>query len=120
MCKQKLFVIVAAVIGIIALFLPFVSFMGMSANALKYGSDGYILLGLFVVPAALCFLGKLQENLKKPIMIVILIFAILALGVLVLNLVNALELISMLGIGFWLAMVASIAIPAVVFVFKNK
>jgi len=124
MCKQKLFVIVTAVVGVVALFLPFVSFMGISANAFSMDSIySYVLIAGFAIPIVLVFLGSPAAALNKISAIGIIVCALAVLTILILNMVNLLQYelgLGVLGIGFWLALIAGFALPVVAFMFKNK
>ena len=122
MSKQKLFVISAAAAGIIALFLPVVKIMDVSANAMKTGSLGYILLVMFGVSLLLCLTGKPTAALKKGSIIGIVVCAVIALLFLLLNIANLPSGMGLgvLGAGFWLALLASVALPVFAFVLKNK
>jgi len=122
MSKQKLLVIATAALGILSLFLPFVKVLGTSVNAMKgAGALSKFLLVMYGVSIALTLLGKPADNVKKGSMIGIIICAAIALLFLFLNMANVAEMgMSVLGIGFWTAIIATLAMPIVMFVFKNK
>ena len=122
MSKQKLSVIVTAAIGIVAiLFLPFIKF-GISRNILSALPEfGVPLLLAFGAVLILALLAK-EAPFKKGFLIGILVCAIIAflvLAIIYLALADA-GGTRMLASGFWLAMLTSIAIPVVLFAFKNK
>jgi hypothetical protein len=64
MHKQRLFMLIAAGIGALACFLPWVNAPILGAVAGTQGSDGYVCLGLFVGAGALALLGDRTKPLS--------------------------------------------------------
>jgi len=75
MHKQRLFIVIAAVVGIVSAFLPWarVSMFGMSVSATGMdGGDGWLSLGLFAAAAGLAFTSGnrnlvLEGSMKKAV-----------------------------------------------------
>ena len=129
MSKQRMFVIAAAAVGIISLFLPFasVTMLGITSSfsTIGTGALGYLLMVMFAVSLLLALLGKPSTSLKMGSIIGIIICAAIALLFLLMNAASAGDaggdaVEVSLGIGFWLAMLVCVAMPVLAFVFKNK
>jgi len=67
MSKQRMVLIIASVIGIVAAFLPWVSItiLGVTATVSGIEGDGMITLILFIIVGVICVLGNRAEPLGK-------------------------------------------------------
>ncbi|WP_066755807.1 hypothetical protein [Crocinitomix algicola] len=122
MHKQRLAVIVAAGLGMVATFLPWakVSMFGMSISVKGTEGDGWISLALFAVAGVLAFLG---DDRTQPIDAG-KVKGVAGVGAAV-TLFMLWELIGSIGfdyssIGVYLALLAGIAVLAVPFVIKDS
>ena len=63
MSKQRKFILISAAVGIIAMFLPWVSFFGFSMNGMH--GDGFIVFLCFAGAGVVAFLGDQTKTLDK-------------------------------------------------------
>ena len=122
MNKQRKFILIAAAVGVIATFLPWVSV------SFGYGIGGYsvngfngigILVFLCLVGAGvLAFMGDQTKTLDKTFWMITLIAGGIASLIMVINFLRALSAISYLGIGFYLTTLASLGVLAAAFMFR--
>lgn len=108
--KKRKLTFIAAIVGIIGSFLPWIShpFFG-SVGGLE--GDGKITLILFAIAGALVFFaGNKAEPLKKGLSLVVWIAAGIAAVVGLIDLSNINETGFSVGIGLWLVVIAGIAV----------
>lgn len=122
MHKQRLAVIIAAGVGVIATFLPWakVSFFGMSVSVNGTAGDGWISFGLCAAAGVMAFLG---DDRNTPIESgKVKVVAGLGAAVTLYMLLQFLVLIgiSYSSIGVYLALLAGVGILAVPFVIKDS
>jgi len=106
MSKQRKWVLIAAAIGIISMFLPWVSFFGRNINGMR--GWGIVVFFCFVVAAAMCLMGDQTKNLSRTNWMVTMIagsIAVLILGISFIRSFNALNLVSFGFYGAWAAAV---------------
>lgn len=131
MHKQKIVIIIAALIGGIGTFLPWaeIPFVG-SINGTE--GDGWITLGLFAVPLLLALLSKSDHSLRSVKLVIASITSLLAAGVGLIDLnemtsttggddiFSALvgEMINV-GPGLYVIIVAGIALPVLAFLLQG-
>ena len=109
-------VLIAAAVGIISMFLPWVSIFGYSVNGM---SDWGILVFLcFVTAGVLAYTGDQTKNLARTNWMIVLIAGAVASLIMVIGFLRALDVLRAVGIGFYLAMAAAIGIVA--FTFMNR
>lgn len=68
MNKQKLYIVIVSVIGMLAAFMPWINveaYRFSVQNVSGIQGDGKITLVLFAVACALCFIGNKQEKLSQ-------------------------------------------------------
>lgn len=106
---KSIIALVAAAIGIIATFLPWVSAQayGIVVTARGTDGDGWISLILFAIIAVIALIS-IKKEFSTGIKIAITILGLLALFV-VISKFSALSKDLTLGIGVYLALIASIA-----------
>lgn len=111
MNKQRKFILVAAAVGVISMFLPWVSVGGYgSVSGFSAGGIAYLILLGFAAAGIVCIMGNQLLPLEKTFWFVALAGGGLAAILLVINFLRALDVISFLGFGFYLALIASLAI----------
>ena len=125
MSKQRKYVLIAAAVGAVSLFLPWVKvilFFGSSGsvNAMN-GSSGYFLFALFVVSGIMAYLGNQTTNIDKKYWIVILICSIVATLWLLLIWVGASNSNNgtSLAFGYYLSLLSAIGIAVAAFKFRS-
>lgn len=85
---------------VISMFLPFVSFMGVSVTAIKSsGNEAYIWIGCGIVIAIVGFLGKKMLNILS---------LLLGLAVAGLAIKYKMDAGSMAGIGIWMMLAGGV------------
>jgi uncharacterized protein YacL len=124
MSKQRKYVLIAAAIGVVSLFLPWVkvSFFGAtgSVNAMN-GSSGYFVLALFVVSGIMAYRGNQNNNIDKKSWIVILICSIVATLWLLLIWLGASNSNNgtSLAYGYYLSLLSAIGVVVAAFIFRS-
>lgn len=124
MSKQRKYVLIASAVGIVSLFLPWItiSIFGAtgSANAM-HGSTGYFLFVLFIVSGYMAYQGDQTTTLKKTNWAVVLICGILATIWMLLTWLGASDNAygASLAFGFYLSLLSSIGVLASAFMFRS-
>ena len=130
MHKQRLGIMVLAGIGIAGTFMPWakLSLFGLNQTINGTEGDGWITLGLFVIPLLFSLLGNRKNALKIGLLIGAIIASLLA------GLVAANDLIGMMsakykadtlgassiGIGLYVIASVSVSLPISALVLKGK
>ncbi|MCP9752100.1 hypothetical protein EGI32_14120 [Ferruginibacter sp. HRS2-29] len=113
MNKQRKFILIAAAIGVIAMFLPWVSIsvMGMSfGNVNGMHGFGILVFLCFLGCAGITLVGDQTKPLDKTMWMISLIASGLAALIMIINFLRALDAISYFSVGFYLAIAASLAV----------
>lgn len=113
MSKQRKFILIAAGVGVIAMFLPWirVSILGFTAGSVNGMHDWGILVFLcFLAAGGITLMGDQTKPLDKTMWMATLIAGALASLVMVIFFLRAMDAISFISIGFYLALIASLAI----------
>src|SRR6185437_16028302 len=111
MNKQRKFILIAAAVGIISMFLPWVSFLGFSISGMH--DKGIVVFLCFVASGIIAYLGDQTKNLDKTMWTVALIAGALALLMIVwfyFQASDSYEGTSFLGFGFYISGIASLGI----------
>jgi hypothetical protein len=118
MNKQRKFILIAAVVGIIAMFLPWIdlSFLG-SINGMHGG--GIVVFLAFAGAGAVALLGDQTKTLEKTFWFIALACGALASLIMVINFLRALDALGLFGIGFYLAIIASLAVLGAAYMFRS-
>lgn len=116
MSKQRKMILIAAAVGIISMFLPWVSVFGYSVNGMH--GWGVLVFFCFVAAGVLAYMGDQTKNLSRTAWMATLIAGGIASLITVINFINALDVLRAVGIGFYLSLAASLAVAA--FTFMNR
>jgi hypothetical protein len=119
MSKQRKMILLAAVVGVIAMFLPWWS---ISLGILGSGSvngmhgEGILVFLCFAATGVLAYMGDQTKNLERTNWMLTLIAGGLASLIMIIRFISWLDILSALGIGFYLALAASVAIVAFAYI----
>lgn len=117
--KQRLYVMAAALLGVIAMLLPWVKVPILGSTNGLHG-NGVIIFLAFIAAGVLAFLGNQKLPLAKNAWL-----GVLGAGALCLLfwLINLLRLPSgamrFIGIGFWICLIAAIAVLVAAYMFRG-
>jgi len=128
--KQRMFIVVAAVIGVVSCFLPWVNAPIVGAISGTQGTDGWIVLGLFGVAAGLSLLGERAQPMATGPGVVAGALGAIAAGIGLWKIIafhekmkdlgadnafaKALSSTVSVGVGLYLVVAAGVAIPIIV------
>ncbi len=121
MNKQRLTILIIAILGAVGTFLPWISTPFGSVSGTE--GDGFITLVLYGVVLIFSVLGKTKAPLKGGLLIGAIVLALVASAVGVYDIMNAKKLlgsIGSIGIGLYLVAAAGIMIAILSFVIKDK
>jgi peptidoglycan/LPS O-acetylase OafA/YrhL len=121
MNKQRKFILIAAGIGIIAMFFPWikVSFMGFTAGSVNGMHDWGILVFLcFIAAGGVTLLGDQTKTLDKTMWMVALVAGGIAALITILFFLKASDAISYISFGFYLALIASLGVLYSAYAFR--
>jgi peptidoglycan/LPS O-acetylase OafA/YrhL len=122
MNKQRKFVLIAAAVGIISMFLPWISFFGFSINGM-HGS-GILVFLCFVVSGIIALVGDQTKNLEKTMWGITLIAGALALLIILYFLIdsgneNPFGSVTGFSFGFYLSGIAAIGVLLSAYLFRS-
>src|SRR5450432_319783 len=123
MNKQRKFVLIAAAIGLISMFLPWISFFGFSINGM-HGS-GILVFLCFVVSGIIALLGDQAKNLEKTMWGITLIAGAIALLVILYFFIDSSGNSSIFGsvtgfsFGFYISGLAAIGVLFSAYLFRS-
>jgi hypothetical protein len=132
MNKQRMFILVAAVIGVIATFLPWIELAMGSVAGTK--GDGWLTLPLFTISAVLAVLGNRMAPLSGASLYGTMVPALLAglLGIYKIvdfnsslpsgdnPIILAMRQTMSVGIGLYLVALAGVAVPAIAYFLRDS
>ena len=121
--KQRKFILIAAAVGFIAMFLPWVriSFFGISNSVNGMHGSGILVFLCFIGAGVVAFLGDQTKNLDKTFWFIALVCGALASLIMVWNFIDAMGGgMSYLSIGFYLAVLASLGVLISAYMFRNS
>ena len=117
--KQRLFIVIAAGIGVIATFLPWASFIFGSVSGLQ--TYGWLSMLLYAGAGAIAFLGEKELAVEKSKMMIVVILG--GAGALF-SLIKIIQIFStnMLSAGFgvYLSLLAGLALVGIYFFVNDK
>lgn len=115
--KQRKFVLIAAAVGIIGIFCPWVSLFGFSVNGFR--GVGILIFICLLAALVIALMGDQTKSLDKTNWMIALLAAALAAIIMVINFFNALggEL-EFMSFGFYLTLLGTLATLAATFMFR--
>jgi len=121
MNKQRKFILIAAAVGVIAMFLPWVrvSFFGISNSVNGFHDIGILVFLCFVGAGVVAFLGDQTKSLDKTFWFIALAAGGIAALIMVINFLRALDMLSYLSFGFYLALLASLAVVGAAYMYRS-
>lgn len=123
MSKQRKFVLIAALAGVIGMFLPWYSFslFGASGSINGMHGNGILVFICFAVAGVMAYMGDQTKNLASTSWIVTLICGAIAILFLGWNMIQSSDygLGSSLSFGIYLAAIAAVGVVAAAFMFRS-
>ena len=116
MSKQRKMMLIAAAVGVIAMFLPWWSFI-VSINGMH--GTGILVFLCFLAAGAMAVMGDQTANLTRTNWMIALIASGLASLIMTITFLSNLNLLSLLSIGFYLALIASVALLAITYMHRS-
>ncbi|MGH2648900.1 MAG: hypothetical protein ACRDE8_15085 [Ginsengibacter sp.] len=122
MNKQRKFVLIAAAVGVISMFLPWVSFLGYNVNCM-HGS-GILAFLCFLVSGIIACLGDQTKTLDKTMWAITLIAGAIALLVVLYYFIEASGggdsiFGSVIGFGIYISGLAAIGVLLAAYMFRS-
>lgn len=119
MCRQRLGIMVASLVGILSAFLAWISFGGFVKTGTE--GDGMITLILFAVCLVLVVLKDRGDRLPTPLMTVVVILGLLSAAIALINILDVSKLgADMVGVGMWLTLASGVAVAALAVIFRGS
>jgi len=118
MNKQRKFIVITAAIGVIAMFLPWVDILFLSVNGMH--GIGILVFLCFLACVVIALMGDRSKNLDKTMWLVALVAGGLAAVVMLISFLQAMDVLSLYGIGFYLALLASLALVFVTYNYRSS
>lgn len=123
MSKQRKFVLIAALAGVIGMFLPWYSYSIFGAKGSINGmhGNGILVFICFVVAGVMAYLGDQTKNMASTSWIVTLISGALAVIIVGWNIIKSSDygLGSSMSFGIYLAAIAAVGVVASAFLFRS-
>ena len=124
MSKQRKYMLAAAAIGVVAMFLPWVTipFLGINSSINGLHDKGILVFLSFAVAGVVAYMGDQTKNLSTRNWFIVLVAAALATVIMLWYFLQAVSndfSSSFLSIGFYLAALSAIALLVVVYRFKS-
>ncbi len=116
MSKQRKMILIAAAVGVICMFLPWVSVFGFSVSGMH--GWGILVFLCLVVAGVIAFMGDQTKNLNGTNWMAVLIAGGVASLIMLINFISSLDALSLLSFGYYGALAASIGVAA--FAFMNR
>ena len=123
MSKQRKFVLIAALAGVIGMFLPWYSYsvFGASASINGMHGNGILVFICFAVAGVMAYLGDQTKTLPSTSWIVTLICGALAVIIVGWNIMKSSDygLGASMSVGIYLAAIAAVGVVAAAFLFRS-
>ena len=123
MSKQRKFVLIAALAGVVGMFLPWYSIavFGASGSINGMHGNGILVFICFAVAGVMAYMGDQTKNLPSTSWIVTLICGALAVIIVGWNIMKSGEygLASSMSFGIYLAAIAAVGVVAAAFLFRS-
>lgn len=123
MNKQRKFLLIVSGVGIIAMFLPWirVSILGIVAGSSNgmHGS-GIVVFLCFLACGIISFMGDQAKALEKTMWMITLLLAGIAALIMIIHFFRVMDAMSFLSIGFYLALICSLALLFIAYNYRNS
>lgn len=123
MNKQRKFVLIAAAVGVISMFLPWISIslLGFTQSVNGMHGSGILVFLCFAVSGVIAWLGDQTKNLDKTMWTVTLIAGALATLIVIWYIIDASgnAFGSFLGFGVYIAALAAIGVLLAAYIFRS-
>lgn len=123
MSKQRKFILLAAVVGIISIFLPWltVSVFGVTNSTNGFRSYGIVVFLAFLGAAGISLMGEQSTTLDQSKWLLVLAAGAIAFIFTLLFYTNINSALGMVGTGFglWIAILASAGVIGAAWMYKN-
>lgn len=124
MSKQRKFVLIAAAVGVVSMFLPWVSIslFGYTQSVNGMHDIGILVFLCFLASAAVAYLGDQTKNLERNMWAVVLIagaIAILSVIYFYVRLSNSIVGSSFVGFGLYISALAAIGVLGSAYMFRS-
>lgn len=119
MNKQRLLILISAAVGILSIFLPWVSLGPISVSGSS--GDGVLLLFILAPVIIISLIGDKSKNLSGAKLFVTLGLGVLALIISIYTMSNLSKMpMGSLGVGLYLSIISSIGVCALPFLIKEN
>ena len=119
MSNQRKMILIAAAVGVIAMFLPWWS-MGIFGSVNGMHGEGILVFLCFVGAGVLAVMGDQTKNLDRTNWMLTLIAGGLASLIMIIRFFTWLDGLSLLSFGFYLALAAAISIVAFAYIQRTS
>jgi len=125
MNKQRKWMLIAAAVGVISMFLPWVkiSLFGIGGSQNGMHGNGVMVFICFLVAGIIALMGNQSKALDRTMWMGALAAAGLAAILMIVNffrITGNAYMSEFIGIGFYLAVIASISLLVVTYIFRDK
>jgi len=110
--------LIAAAVGVISIFLPWFSYYGFSVSGMN--GWGVLVFLCFAAAGVLAFMGDQTKNLSQDKWMIALIVSGIAALVMVIRFLTNMEILRLFSFGFYLALIAAVALLAVTYMFRSS
>jgi len=129
MHRQRKFILIAAVLGIISVFLPWItiSIFGLSESINGFHGWGILVLGVYIAAAVITCMGSQAQALEKNFWLLVIGCGVIALFAVIIEITSSSGGLGEVpgfadadfGIGVWLTIASSASIILFAWIFKN-
>ncbi|HRN80677.1 MAG TPA: hypothetical protein PKY29_10290 [Ferruginibacter sp.] len=125
MNKQRKWMLIAAAVGVISMFLPWikVSFLGMGSSQNGMHGNGIVVFICFLAGGLIAFLGNQEKSLDQSKWMLAIVASALAALLMIINYFRITDnpfTSGMISFGFYLALIAALALLVVTIIFRDK
>ncbi len=119
--KQRKLILIAVAVGVVSMFLPWVSFSiaGFGGSVNGFHNTGILIFLCFVGCGIIAYLGDQTKGLEKTMWMIALIVSGIAAVYMVFSFFRSLDAISIIGFGFYITLLASLAMFFSVYHYRN-
>lgn len=118
MSKQRKFVLIAAAIGVIGIFCPWIYLFGFSVNGFR--GVGILIFICLLVAVVMALMGDQTKNLNKTNWMITLIASALAAIIMLITFLNALGAqLEFMSFGFYMTLLGAIGTVAATFMYRS-